>query len=103
MDPNATLQRIRELLLDIPIRPVELDYWAEDIGSAFIDLDNWLKQGGFPPDDWQSVIAIPLYKEATDILRARIMNVLELSEALCCDSESDRLELCNRLVKEILP
>lgn len=51
MDPNEALAEIRYL---------SNLYWkgrgasVDDILLAFLDLDEWMSRGGFPPDDWRS-------------------------------------------------
>lgn len=45
MDPNAALQKVRELINDGDSADVLLV-------EAFEALDDWLSKGGFLPDDW---------------------------------------------------
>jgi hypothetical protein len=45
MDPDAALERIRELINDGDSADIELVH-------AFQDLDDWLCKGGFLPKDW---------------------------------------------------
>jgi hypothetical protein len=48
MDPNETLQMLRQLAADA--RASEgYEPWA----SAFEVLDDWISNGGFLPDDWK--------------------------------------------------
>lgn len=61
MDPNATLQRIRQALVaydaalgEAP-RTVALSPLADaasEARDAFRDLDEWVRRGGFLPHDW---------------------------------------------------
>ena len=44
MDPNATLQLLREQFANG-------DYFSA--GITFAALDDWLKRGGFLPNDWR--------------------------------------------------
>ena len=67
MDPNATLQRLRELcseaidLTDVdpdelehsPDRDEALECLAGEIAELFQALDGWLSNGGFKPSAWQ--------------------------------------------------
>lgn len=46
MDPNATLDRILELIKDGDSADIMLVH-------AFNDLDEWLINGGFLPDRWE--------------------------------------------------
>lgn len=50
MDPNATLEELREVL--------QAGETAADIDQVralvlFSALDDWLSNGGFPPDEWR--------------------------------------------------
>lgn len=54
MDPNATLQEIRELVGEIELatdeeREAEL---ASALAEQVRALDEWLSSGGFKPADW---------------------------------------------------
>lgn len=50
MDPNEALAKIRRLTGDLNILSFEGDaFWLAD---AIVSLDEWLTNGGFPPDDW---------------------------------------------------
>jgi len=50
MDPNATLELIREAIEEIKAdNPTDREL---DFIEAFENLDNWIKDGGFLPDDW---------------------------------------------------
>ncbi len=51
MDPNNTLQRIRELV-GKPNYPIELDTAWDDLTELVESLDDWLSRGGFLPEDW---------------------------------------------------
>lgn len=57
MDPNATLETIREqyatLRLMLDDTNGNLAEAAEDLLDAIQDLDGWLSKGGFLPNDWQ--------------------------------------------------
>jgi hypothetical protein len=66
MDPNTTLQEMRELTKrnnDCDLSAFEVDRLADLVDS----IDQWLSRGGFPPKDWkhrnpEDAIHIPLYK-----------------------------------------
>ena len=47
MDPNATLAKIRELM----VTGEQRDFF--DLAWAIEDLDKWLSSGGFPPEAWR--------------------------------------------------
>jgi hypothetical protein len=51
MDPNATLDRIRDLQgqAQASQRPLLL---LMELSEAVQDLDEWLSKGGFLPDTW---------------------------------------------------
>lgn len=54
MDPNATLKNLRAALDKISLA-VPLSEFGDDIEdalTAFDALDEWLKSGGFLPEDW---------------------------------------------------
>lgn len=53
MDPNETLRRIRELIMDLP-NYAPGDEPAAELAVLFIDLDEWLSKGGFLPSAWLS-------------------------------------------------
>ncbi|WP_186763302.1 hypothetical protein [Lentzea tibetensis] len=50
MDPNTTLQTIRELLESVE---AELPVEGEDLATEVSNLVEWLDKGGFPPACWQ--------------------------------------------------
>ena len=54
MDPNATLEHLRDLTNSVFYRaPTGTeDVRALELAEAFDDLDNWLSRGGFQPDAW---------------------------------------------------
>ena len=62
MDPNATLNEIRRLIVEVRIsenilEPTEFDdeYMMRlgvDLADAFDSLDYWISKGGFLPDQW---------------------------------------------------
>ncbi len=55
MDPNATLEHIREIVDTInsgELDHVEMSEAATDLASMFEDLDTWLSDGGFKPAEW---------------------------------------------------
>jgi hypothetical protein len=66
MDPNATLQRIRELQNDLShTRSYESAAGlAAELADAVQDLDEWLKKGGYPPRDWEKPV-ISAYETGT--------------------------------------
>lgn len=113
MDPNATLQRIRELAAAISDGTADGSFgeftgtepW--DLASAFTDLDNWLKQGGSLPEDWARVTdanppILGLKAPMPDLLIAAITGVLESSESYSMDDETDRMALRSKLVRTLL-
>lgn len=51
MDPNALLERIRELVAATFVS--EDGSYADDLAGAFDDLDEWLSKGGFLPSAWK--------------------------------------------------
>lgn len=55
MDPNETLQKIRNAYHDyITTNDAETaNNAAEIIANGFSDLDEWLSKGGFLPRDWR--------------------------------------------------
>jgi hypothetical protein len=61
MDPNAALERLRELIA-INVR-AETDSFkselADDICEVLEGLDQWLSRGGFLPKAWNRCSAIP--------------------------------------------
>lgn len=57
MDPNQTLQEIREFIVaynTLPDRTPEYRFaeLLDDIATRFEALDGWLSTGGFLPDSW---------------------------------------------------
>jgi hypothetical protein len=56
MDPNETLQHIRDLLARLNDQRYEGDDWQEDaqeLAYYVAELDVWLTRHGFLPTDWQ--------------------------------------------------
>lgn len=51
MDPNATLQAIRQILAAADHRPLDGNE-SETLTNLFIGLDEWLSMGGFLPLAW---------------------------------------------------
>ncbi len=51
MDPNATLDRLRELVMEY--RDHGAIETAEELADDFDSLDQWLSRGGFLPRDWE--------------------------------------------------
>lgn len=58
MDPNAALERIRDLRQQFDA--AERDglnttalYLAQELSETIEGLDAWLTRGGFLPDDWK--------------------------------------------------
>lgn len=58
MDPNACLEKIRDLYERLvrvsdaePDAPVAAED-AQELAEAVNDLDDWLCKGGFLPSDW---------------------------------------------------
>ena len=53
MDPNATLENLRDLACKVfLVAPCDLPRVADELAAGFEALDTWLKGGGFQPDDW---------------------------------------------------
>ena len=54
MDPDRVLEDIREIcdILDDEDPTKDLQYFQDQLVEKFRILDNWLKNGGFRPDDW---------------------------------------------------
>jgi len=66
MDPDATLNEIRELIVDfndtsksLASRNISLEAMAE----KFQALDDWLNSGGFLPRSWDLSVAIADHEE----------------------------------------
>ena len=57
MDPNATLEHIRDLAGVLRMYNGNPASKADELVDAINDLDEWLSKGGFLPDDWQEVDA----------------------------------------------
>lgn len=55
MDPTATLTEIRELAESARLVP-EGTGTAYDLAEKVSDLDGWLSNGGFLPEQWQATI-----------------------------------------------
>lgn len=53
MDPNATLQLIRETVAQIEAGDPDLADLARELSEHVANLDEWLGRGGFLPNDWQ--------------------------------------------------
>lgn len=51
MDPNVTLEEIRQLMACV--LDGEMDDVAEQLAEAFLSLDEWLTKKGFLPDEWR--------------------------------------------------
>jgi hypothetical protein len=54
MDPQATLDLIRELVKEISKNEDDQTDEAVELAEAVDDLDNWLMKGGFLPEDWEN-------------------------------------------------
>lgn len=52
MDPNVTLNEIRELLSEYAIDDIDIS----DVADRFNALDAWLSSGGFLPKSWDLAI-----------------------------------------------
>lgn len=54
VDPNQTLEEIRELLAALCIDEESGMGWAHayEFQEKFTALDDWLRKGGFFPHDW---------------------------------------------------
>lgn len=54
MDPNATLKIMRQLTKRVQSRPnvTATDADAHELAAALVDLDEWLSNGGFLPQEW---------------------------------------------------
>lgn len=57
MDPNQTLAEIRELLISIEDSAMRdmggIRVMSANLTEKFHSLDEWLKNGGFLPNEWQ--------------------------------------------------
>ena len=53
MDPDATLEELRELYNDWQDGNLDPDK-AGDFVTLFDNLDNWIISGGFLPKEWSS-------------------------------------------------
>jgi hypothetical protein len=62
MDPDAALERLRELASEITGRTdgESYDYMeitadlGNELAETFENLDEWIKKGGFLPKEWKS-------------------------------------------------
>jgi|LakMenEpi03Aug12_release.lakeMendotaPanAssembly.Ray.scaffolds.fasta_scaffold1219463_1 hypothetical protein len=55
MDPNIVLNRLRDILTqweEWGTLEVDAESAMYEIVDLFHDLDDWLSQGGFRPNDW---------------------------------------------------
>ncbi len=56
MDPNAALQRLREILslanTDDPPGSIDMEQMLTEAGELFRGLDEWIGDGGVLPADW---------------------------------------------------
>ncbi len=64
MDPNATLRELRELGNDGE-GPIDMNC-ADRAAELFRSLDEWLRRGGFLPDDWKGAYARPTFPSESD-------------------------------------
>lgn len=59
MDPNEALRRIRTAMRDVQAAsigrggPHGIGYYARALSDQFQELDVWLSNGGFPPEEWR--------------------------------------------------
>ena len=51
MDPDATLERIRELVIDVQAHSTSEP--ALDLADQIEALDNWMSRNGFAPIAWR--------------------------------------------------
>lgn len=59
MDPDAALDRIRELcsvVLDDGVPLLRRKSAAEDLAELVRELDQWLSRGGFLPRPWRMLL-----------------------------------------------
>lgn len=49
MDPNQTLAEIRKILATLTVGDTQR---LAELADKIEDLDEWLSDGGFPPDAW---------------------------------------------------
>ena len=56
MDPDEALRRARQAIEDIRDGH-SLALCADELATAFADLDQWLRGGGFLPYDWRQALA----------------------------------------------
>jgi hypothetical protein len=52
MDPNETLDRLRELT-DFGDTHEDVERTLDEVSDLFTAMDDWLSRGGFLPDDWR--------------------------------------------------
>ena len=55
MDPNATLKRIREIVL-ADMEGVADSEEYEELADLVGDLDAWMTKGGYPPAAWDPAL-----------------------------------------------
>ena len=58
MDPNATIERIRSIVVENDTRDENADVldtlaMLDEVTDAFQSLDDWISHGGFLPAAWQ--------------------------------------------------
>lgn len=54
MDPNATLNELLELANKAVSEDGADSLDGERMGELIISLDNWIRNGGFLPEPWES-------------------------------------------------
>lgn len=53
MDPNATLENIRQLYRLVQSSPEDALDFGDELAEAVQNLDEWLTNGGFLPAEWE--------------------------------------------------
>jgi hypothetical protein len=58
MDPNALLERLREIVVildneDADEQPADHDALLVELVEGFQNLDEWIRKGGFLPSSWE--------------------------------------------------
>lgn len=71
MDPNATLRELREI-------PNQEPDWAEHYADRMVELigalDEWLSNGGFPPDAWTQPAKAEPTEPSANVIQYRAAN-----------------------------
>ena len=56
MDPTVTLAKIRKLIKEVAVTPADAGALAvaRDLAEHVEALDEWIKNGGYLPEQWRS-------------------------------------------------